>query len=275
MSAVITLDCTVHSRLDWQREFEQARKAAALLWQLDLGLFSGLKRGLTNAMHFQALTLALEHFRDTAWKEFQPQTKGVILYCGSPDLARGFPWDDTQEKNFDKWLRGRTATEELKSLYCTEAATEYLGLLVQRLPDAMPLEVHLDASAIQDPFLKVQLLNPVRYPRLEMQVTGGGYGIYNSATQAQLGLCLPGGERLRGPITWLEANKLFYKVIPEEDLITEWDGLDAIIFDPQSLTAQGKRKLQGFCAAGGQAITTGELIGLPEEIKFSDLQQPK
>ncbi len=65
-------------------------------------------------------------------------------------------------------------------------------------------------------------------------------------------------------------NGIDYRIIPETYLTTEWHGLDYLIVDPDSLSSQGFRKLQGFCAAGGTIVSLGKIMGLPYEILFDE-----
>jgi hypothetical protein len=61
-----------------------------------------------------------------------------------------------------------------------------------------------------------------------------------------------------------------FRIVPEYYLINQWDGLDSLIVLSSTINAQAKRKLQGFCAAGGTILTLGELLDLPHEIPFAD-----
>jgi len=42
-----------------------------------------------------------------------------------------------------------------------------------------------------------------------------------------------------------------YKIVPEAVFEECWDGLDRLLYIEETLTDQGRRKLQGFTAAGG------------------------
>ena len=53
----------------------------------------------------------------------------------------------------------------------------------------------------------------------------------------------------------------------EELFLTEsWEGVDRLYVLSEATTSQGKRKLLGFCAAGGTVIVEGESLGLPNEV---------
>ena len=45
-----------------------------------------------------------------------------------------------------------------------------------------------------------------------------------------------------------------YRLIAEDHLIRDWDGLDYLIIDPDSVSKFGMRKIMGFQAAGGTVL---------------------
>ncbi len=59
-----------------------------------------------------------------------------------------------------------------------------------------------------------------------------------------------------------------FKCIPEELLNEHWEGVDAIIVDPESLGPSGKRMLYGFEAAGGLIVSTKDSLGFASESSF-------
>jgi hypothetical protein len=68
----------------------------------------------------------------------------------------------------------------------------------------------------------------------------------------------------------LKKRSISFKLIAESQLTSQWDGLDYLLYSPTGLSTQGKRKLQGFCAAGGTVVSTGALLGLPYEMGLMD-----
>ncbi len=193
----IPLDGTLQGKLDWS----EAKKVASgycaqglkIVWDLDLGLFCRMVHPLAHQGQFQSFVLALEHFRDTLWKEFRTQTAGLIVYRGSGDLSQGFPWDEGALKNLQHALQtafptldqlhaaldlpvaafSEVTVELLQrtpqglaclSLFCRDVAAEYLELLAQKIPDSLPRLLLFDMEAVENPVLKAQLLNPERFP---------------------------------------------------------------------------------------------------------------
>ena len=174
------------------------------------------------------------------------------------------------------------------SLFCRNAVSEYVHLLANRLPDEMLLCLLLDASAISDPLKESQILSRAAFDRFHLGTRNNKIpheGIIwkdNSLEKApfedtRVGICLPPAEMelisfgsgLKESLQTLLNRKIHFKAIPEETLITEWDGFDWMIVASKTIGSQGKRKLQGFCAAGGTCATIGEPIGLANELDFN------
>ena len=281
-----------------------------ILWSLDLALFSGLAQPLVNQQQFLTLSLSIEHFRDTLWQEFKAKTMGLSLFRGPADFSKDFVWDLDQEHNFKSWLdenarqtepASRPDKEERpwKRLFCRDVAVEYLLLLAASIPDTLPVFLFLDCSAFDVSLAEeVQYFNPERFNRFQLVLkkcqlphkamgwgspTCLGYCGTDSldlpmVPVIDVGICVPPmkyiqSEHYQGFQSVLESlQKLSipYKLIAENSLTAEWDGLDYLLFNPSSLTLEGKRKLQGFCAAGGMAVSTGPLIGLSQELPVEE-----
>lgn len=318
-AVTIHLDGRVQSDLDWKKARAQAQEAIELgynlMWDMDMGLFAGLAQPLTHQSQFLSLTLGLEHFRDSLWKEFKSQTVGISLFRGSADFSHHFRWDDHQECNLRNWLQDihvpQLAALELSQmmqqeegkqfvrLYCRDVAVEYLSLLATRLPDTLPAYLFLDTFLLPRSLTsEMQLLNPERFDRLHLALKGHqlpfhaigwdiptnqGYSGYSmmdlpNHQEATIGVCIPPMnvyqsqhyQGLEEGILALKKKSFPFKLIAECHLTSQWDGLDYLLYSPSGLSAQGKRKLQGFCAAGGTVISTGNLLDLPHEMRLQD-----
>ena len=98
-----------------------------------------------------------------------------------------------------------------------------------------------------------------------------------------VGVCLPSLEHcrpsqyggLREAFNWLSLAEIPYRIVPEGLLTTDWDGLDDLIVVPNGVSLQGKRKLQGFCAAGGTIVSLGHEMGLAQEMQFDDWKKSR
>ncbi|HEV8052520.1 MAG TPA: hypothetical protein VGP47_08495, partial [Parachlamydiaceae bacterium] len=337
----IKLDGTVKAELSWKLEREAASAYIAqglrIFWEIDLGLPASLHHALGNRTQFLSLTLSLEHFCNSLWKEFRKETVGLGLYRGSMDFSQDYPWDDEQVLNLQEWLKDQYSTldafvdethltisdfslstidsmtqspvgSKLIKCFCRDAVGEYLSLLASRVPDSLPLFLLFDSTQIHDPLLMAQLLTKERYPRFYiavksmiscMQVLGGEIGWNGTFMEkgmitcekinqaqierAKLGFCLPRMTlsrpamlaSLNQAIDTLIKRTIPFRVIPEVNLATEWDGLDYLIVDTQHVEIQFKRKLQGFCAAGGTVVTIGQSLGFAHEVSIETFLKEK
>lgn len=299
-AVTIYLDGGMRADLDWKKQREEAQRALdcgyAVMWHMHLGFHPNATFSLTHQAQFLALSLSLEHFRDTLWQEFKKQTVGLSLFRGSADFSQGFVWDAQQEENLIEWRKKKEQSNGRH--FCRNVVIEYLLLLTNRLPDSLSLYLFLDAgSLVCSPFEELQLLNPEAFGRMQLALrnhhlpfnvlgwggpTEEGYsGDYPAEVSlshpASVGFCVPSGdlyssshELEKGLITLID-HKISFKFIAESHMTSQWDGLDYLVFSPSVLTMQGKRKLQGFCSAGGAAVSTGSLVGLPLEINLADL----
>lgn len=298
-TVLIKLDARTNSSLDWRKACERARYEIAcgfkVFWELDLGLFDQLPMPLSDQTQYLALQLSFKHFRETIWPEFEPHTVGASLYRGDLDFSRGFAWDHVeQQENYTEWKKKfseKMPDDYLRKLFCREVSLEYIQLLVRQLPGELITCVLLDAASIQDPLLLGELLAKERYGHLHRAVAEmclpetalsmdpkGFLGSYILTSERinsiSFGICLP--ENLSGEsqaaftktIDHLQKFKLPFRFVSETTLTAEWNGLDALFVD--NVSAAGRRRLQGFCAAGGTVVALGHPLGLVQEISFSD-----
>lgn len=318
-AVTIQLDGRLQADLNWKKARQQAliavEKGYALMWDMQLGLFTELIQPLTHQAQFLSLTLSLEHFLDSLWKEFKSHTIGISLFRGSADFSQYFPWDEHQKQNLKGWLqeiggfdekacdlsllKQNLEGQQLIRLFCRDVAIEYLALLVTRIPDALSAYLYLDATSVASSHVStLQLLNPERFDRLHLAIKGQklplevlGWGVsmsrgYSGHSSVELyslppiftGVCIPPMnfyqarhyEGLEEGLQLLQKHSIPFKLISENHLTSQWDGLDYLLYSPNGLSMQGKRKLQGFCAAGGTVVSTGALLGFAYEINLSD-----
>lgn len=286
----IFLDGRIQSSLDWAQAKSEGAGNASIMWMMDLGLFGGLLKPLDDQSQFLSLSLSLQHFRDTLWREFQETTHSLCVYDGSVDFSKHFPWDEKQWTNFLHWFHVRFGNDQtygasreafenhpegrhILRLFCRDTCVEYIQLLANRLPDSMKVSVRLAVDGLGNLLQEAQLLSGDRYERLDLIVKGGSIG---QTAKASVAICIPPLEMCRPSqfegiepaLRYLIDNRIPYRLIPENHLITEWDNLDFLIVSPSGLGAQGKRKLQGFAAAGGTVVVLGESIGVVGELSY-------
>jgi len=294
MHTTIKLDGRVSSSLNWKAAREQAfsyiEKGEPILWEIDLGLFNQLPSSVEDQSQFLSLTLSLEHFRDTLWKEFRENSRGLCLYRGSADYSREFFWNAFQRNNFKESLRESykepssfvqdtgiainsfnelslellNRSEEgrqLISLYCRDICVEYIQLLANRLPDGLEAFVILDAANMESPLREAQMLSRDRYDQLRQIIMNGvlphednkfGLAVIFPCKEARN---IPYGRKLNEVLNFLLSQKISFRLIPEHMLISEWEGLDKIIVEREGLTFSGWRQVQGFLAAGGELVS--------------------
>jgi hypothetical protein len=179
---------------------------------------------------------------------------------------------------------------QILSLFCRDACVDYMALLATRLPETSDCYLLLDFKEVdKDALFQAQLASQDCFNFLKLVTKDSLLPLSEfcwndvlmtheiSSPAVSLGVCFPPKEMcrpsqfkgLREVLLKLIAQKTAFRIISETNLITEWEGLDELIYVPSGLSSQGKRKLQGFCAAGGTLITLGEKLGLANEITFS------
>lgn len=293
-SVTIDLDGRTQADLDWNVSIQLAQNAIDegknILWNLTLGLFENLAHPISNHSQFATLSLSIEHFLESVWKNFRSNTLGISIYRGTADFSIRFPWDEIQEENFFS-----ASSCKSKALFCRDVGLEYLELLASRLPDDLPVFLFLDASSISSEEKQLELLNPERLSRFHLFLKGAlfpstGFGWGSPMVRGYSGIdCVNIPEQkeivvgvsvpLEGPfrclaegVKVLKRKEIPFKIIAEMKLTSEWNGLDYLLFSPEGLTREGKRRLLGFAAAGGTLVSTGDLLGLPNEIRLENLE---
>jgi hypothetical protein len=304
-TALLRLPALLEDDLDWSKEKEVAKEISLagkyLFWEIDLGLnsFQFLPEDTAS---FYAFSLVIEEFCKQLWPLFEHCTFGVSIYRGLFDPMRNFPiarW----EAGFCQWALERGLRQQKLDqmryhyeLYCAQALSEYLHRLVSFLPDAaMPFAL-IDISAIASAAWASQFFSRERFEYLNLAIKGakapfsgicweegheaqGWLGSSAQRTQERniteptIGVLLPEDARIDALVVQEFDSLLFdlmekraaFRIVSEEKLTEQWDGLDKLIVFSRALGAQGKRKLLGFIAAEGRVATIGDRIGLPEE----------
>jgi len=184
-----------------------------------------------------------------------------------------YPWDEDQERNYLHWCEENGCQNKnplMKKLYCRDAATEYLTLLANYLPDSITPYLLLDASSLEDPFECVCLLDPERTERFQRAVKNSSVMTRDffwgedllQPQNSSIGIFLPHSihyqecdvNRYRNAIRELNESKIPYRLIAEDHLIRDWDGLDLLLIDTNAVSMLGMRKINGFRAAGGEVV---------------------
>lgn len=261
-AATIRLDASLASPLKW--DLEELDMGLKVLFDIDFG---PLAKPLSHAGQFQALRLALDHFRDEVWPRFRDVCIGAILH----KTTLTFP--QCQEESL---------------FFRRDAYVDYFELLASALPDPCEPYLLFDCEEVADPFLFSLLTLQDRFlrfnvgfrksPLITSSLTwkeGKGLGGYigrvlpsTMPTLPSIGILLPPyREALPDKLPHLEEimnelkkKNLEFKTISEEFLTMEWEGLDTIITTRKTVPLPVQRALDGFAAASGTVISGMSLI---------------
>ena len=298
-AVLLSIDGTIQADLSWNEAHLAAetytQQGLRIFWDIELGLFDKLTKPLHNQSQFLSLSLSLDHFRDTLWNKYRSQTIGLSIYRGSPDFQHAIYRDDKIESDWNLWKDGKDLNQDLFSLFCANLGSEYLNLLTNRMPDTLPCFAFFDPTEISKPILIAQLLTKERYPTILLSTKNssglGGDFIWKETSASdqllhvdisatKIGVCLPPlahfgmhSELINEVLLKLKNNNDLFRIIPEHMLTTDWDYLDYLIVQSTALSTQGRRKLLGFCAAGGTIVTIGPLLNLPTELSLENWLQ--
>jgi hypothetical protein len=276
----LRLPASLTDDLAWKEEKERAKQIALsgkyILWEIDLGL-SRFQFTPENSAAFFSFSVAIEEFAAHLWPPFQKQTFGVVLYRGGFPTVNHFPiarWEPTSLED---------------DLYCIQMLSEYLHRLVSFLPDSVLPFALFDVNSVDSPGKIAQLLSKERFEHVQLGLkgvnfpfsgicwdrgrNGSGYlglapHIKEAVPTPSLGIYLPKDDhidpslicKLDRLIAELNEKQTPFRIIPEEKLTEQWDGVDTLILpSSEAISKQGKRKLLGFIAAGGSiTIFEGE-----------------
>lgn len=299
----IVLPARLQDDLDWRKPLELAKRyiqsSKHILWEIDLGLNHYLF-DLKDTAAFFSFTVALEEFTKKVWPEFSPHTFGVVLYHGVFQPAVSFPLSKW-ETLYLEWLEDKP-NEDAYSLFCAQNLADYLHRLISFLPDTLLAFAIVDVSMIQSSAKIAQLFSNMRFEHSHLILRGASFpfcGIVGSDSQwdepkgmihgwlgaaplerpretvsAPLAIFLPQDalidtsvlQEIDQLIDFLGKARKPFRIISEEKLTQQWDGLDHIIVIPRTISLPGKRKLQGFIAAGGTVVTPDSLVDLFDRV---------
>ncbi len=277
----IALDAGAKASLDWSEALNYAEACVdqgfLILWDIDLAL----ERPLSDQLQFSAAALALGEFSKQCWQQHQSHTLGLILHRASASFSKDFVWTPQQQDAADSFSGDDPF---LRALYCRDAWAQFLRLLLAKLPEDIPVFLGFDAKGVAPEQLAV-LLSQEAFEHFHFIVKGvegcglpglswgfrpssAGYlspAILSVPTQEPIlwGVCLPAPELvsasklsgLRKAITSLQEQKIPFRFVPEAFIHAHWHGLDTLVADDATLSREGRRKLQGFQAAGGEILS--------------------
>jgi hypothetical protein len=254
----ILIPAALTDSLTWEKELLLGQKAHAegqrLLWQIDLGLPKHAFRPDDTAT-FYAFSLALEEFTKAIYLLLKEATCGILLYQGSSDFRQHVPlplWEEAL---------GAAPSLQEHALFGAQILSEYLQRLISFLPEEVPIFASFDTSQETSWSQTAQKLSQARFESVQLLVEGPAKVLYKTP-DAPLGISLPLDSyfdakthaQLDELLSELISKNEPFRLIPEEKLTEEWNGLDTLIALSHTISSQGRRKLSGFAAAGGEII---------------------
>ncbi len=247
--------------LQWSSRLELAQKYLGkgyqLLWEIDLGLQDGTF-SLEDEGHFASLKILVDQF-SRKMAPFEKGSLGVVFYRGSWDVSPYFPWTDYQLSQYAKWEGEKTAYS--KELFCLESFLHYILLFSPSLPDSFPIYLYLDPSTLPSFYERALFFHKKRFAHfvLNPQPLCEKVGILFPENREDATLF----ETLTGTL------KIPYRILYEDFANEQWEGLDYILSLEAKPSEKAKRILQGFCAAGGTAVTL-KPQGFSQEVSLKD-----
>jgi hypothetical protein len=240
---MIVVDGRMKSLLDFKPARRKALETVArnekIDWFLDLGLVDNLTYPLGDEREGKALHLAIDHFLNELYSEFEPYTNSLTLYQGSPFFK----------------IKGDVYESAI-------AFSQYLEYLVINIPDRLKLKLDFRCESMTA-LERARLINRELYSHFHYTLNGQSLEAYSDK-----GILLPSvhADEYQFKGYELLMNELDdFRIIFEPYLTSEWDGLNELYVLSHSITPQARRKLLGFNAAGGTVVTVGESLNLPLE----------
>lgn len=239
-SFTVHVDLKPDSLLDFQIAKSHAdagiMQGLKVCFELDLGLF---EKGF-NQVQYQSHLLALDEFRKNLLTPLWAHTAALILYRSRTAFAT-------------------TAERDIQM--------DYLDLLRLDLPDDIPVLLLFSCKSIRDKSLFARLFSPERYSRFVLALEDAPVLLtaccYNSGkallgyigrdiahytpSECTVGIVLP-CQNIEAAFSLQNDS---FKIVSEELLATEWEGLDRLITQKECLAPTTIRLLEGFQAAGG------------------------
>jgi hypothetical protein len=259
-AANILVDARPASSLNWTKETQEAelliKNGYRICFELDFGLFGPTFKGIAHQGQFQTIVLALDEFRNRLLNRFEEHVEAVILY---------------------------RSTCPFTSIHERDIQMDYLDLLRQELPDTLITLLLFDCTSMQDAFSFARLFSPDRFSLFTLALTNAplllssacwnngnallGYIgrdlAQNTPKKCSKGLLLPrftsNSDSLKPLLDSLVTNNELFKIISEDNLALEWDGLDVLYVQKTCLEATSLRMIDGFIAAGGVVIDQNPL----------------
>jgi len=277
----LCLAAGLHDDLNWSTKRKEAQALVDAGEEL-LGVVDLQIKRITPASsaslfaHMRALEEAAAFFSSFS-------TKALCVYNGPADLSAFFTYAEWEEL-FHEWLdelfqraapahelhfqqRGgewvhSTCGRHYYLLFCFHCFADYFERLVSVLPENAVPFVLFDMQGFSRA-TSAQLLSPERFTHLTAFAwQGEKLSLFPEKPLPSLALLLPTDAHCdRKTLADLDAlidsyrkDAMPFRLIAEDKLTQEWEGLDRLVVLRNAVSSQGLRKLQGFIAAGGDVL---------------------
>ena len=258
---MISLSCRPSSDLQWDLSLVPSK--GEILWYFDLGLEDPFFP-IDDPFHFESIKMGLNKFSREIWPLYKERSRGAILYRGSADFSTHFLWTENQKENYEKWKQDSNY-EFGKQIFTANAFVHYFQMLSFSLPDELPLFLFLDANIEGTLVEKHLLLSKERFQHFQVaikdlpftsEMTWDGKNRISFPEKPSRAICFP-QEAMWTEEIQKKLESIFrrvkqpFRVISELFLNEDWEGVDELYVLEDAVSYQGKRKINGFLATGG------------------------
>ena len=262
MTSTIEIPAGRSHDLLWDQEKHRAeevcKQGGTIFWQIDLGI-SEILENYTDLLLFEQRALALKTFTSTLYPLFAKETVGI-------SLARSSLYREISPSYKEPLFAHLQAMTLFSS---------YLQQLGAFLPDEVPIYAKIDATKSKNKSDTAFLLTKERFRYIQLLVDGW------FPSSGTLGCVIPKEELYSEKIAE-QLNSLFeslkhtpFRLVCEELLHEEWQGIDTLIFLADGLSSSGRRKAQGFMATGGKILSYGGPLNIAGEEVLESLSYEK
>ena len=230
--------------LQWEEPLALAHQAIEtglfILWELD---FKFEETSLEDDVSVMALQLNVRHFCEAVWAQFEQYSVGVALYKG-------------------EWQKDKVAYIKSLAALLPDETAAFILIAVKLNAASFFTSINQEELGHLIPILKGQI--PEQYP-LALPALGWNHGasplgfysnhLYELPPSKPLSdaLYLTEGlseAQIQSAIAFFGARP--FRVIPENLLSQEWEGIDRLWLLPITPSEKARRQLCGFVAAGGE-----------------------
>ena len=205
----------------------------------------------------------------------------IILYRGSIDFSNHIKGHKQTSEEFDSWKEelpeNQIDEEHLLNLYSSHLLSIFFHSIASILPDHIKGTLLFSLPASLECGKVIELISEesfshleigIKYPKFFLEGICWGMGsavhtlsyfaasskyseddVKTAVVLPFLGLC--NYKEFEQVCTFLISKEIPFKIIEENLMNEKWFGIDTLYYDPDTISFDGKRMLDGFIAAGG------------------------